>query len=171
VEQRNQRTKMVALGGILLSMSLVTLFLASFIPGAELSLYALSSLYVAIIIIETKAKNGWIFYVASCLLAFLIIPNKLVLLPYVLFFGLYGVVKYYIEKIGKQAIEIVLKLVFFTFVWGIGTLFFRELLLGNIELPNLPVLVLIIGALIMFLVYDYLFTLMIGFYQKRFPKA
>ncbi|NLY71878.1 MAG: hypothetical protein GX076_09425 [Clostridiales bacterium] len=170
MESRNNSTKSVALGGILLALSLVTIFLASMVPGAELTLYAISSFYVALLVLKTSAINGWIFYVASFLLALALVPNKLAVLPYGMFFGFYGIIKYYIEKLNNQALEIILKLVCFNIIWGLGLYFFKELLLGNINLPELSNIILIIGAQVMFLLYDYIYTLVIAYYQKRLSR-
>lgn len=163
-------TRAVALGGVMLALSIVTLFFAAFVPGVELTLFALASFYVAFIIMETDIKGGWVFYLASTLLSALLVPNKFAILPYAMFFGLYGIVKYYIEKIRKQSIEIPLKLLFFNIMCAAGILLFQEAFLGNIALPDVALPVLIIGAEIAFLFYDYLFTLGLGFYLKRKPK-
>ena len=48
----------------MLALSVVTLFLASFVPGFELTLYAVSSLYTAVMIMETRVKGGGLFYIA-----------------------------------------------------------------------------------------------------------
>lgn len=165
------KTKDVALGGVLLALSLATLFIASFIPGVELSLFALSSFYIIIMVIRTSAKGGWIFYAASFLLAFLLIPNKIALIPYGMFFGIYGLIKYYIERIEKQTAEVLLKLLFFNGSWGISFYIFKDVFLGNIKLPDYSPAVLVIGIQVLFLFYDYILTLLIGFYQKRFRNS
>lgn len=168
VQDRN--TKKVALGGVMLALQMATLFLAGFVPGIELTLYALSSLYAAIIIIETNISGGLLFYIASVLLALLIIPNKAAILPYIFFFGIYAVIKLMIEKIGKQLIEIPLKLVFFNTSIGAGIILFKSMFLGNINLPEYSNLLLVLGGQLLFLLYDYLFTLLVAFYKKRFSR-
>ncbi len=168
VQDRN--TKKVALGGVMLALQMATLFLAGFVPGIELTLYALSSLYAAIIIIETNISGGLLFYIASVLLALLIIPNKAAILPYIFFFGIYAVIKLLIEKIGKQLIEIPLKLVFFNTSIGAGIILFKSMFLGNINLPEYSNLLLVLGGQLLFLLYDYLFTLLVAFYKKRFSR-
>lgn len=168
--QQSQKTKTAALGGILLALSTATLFLAGVIPGVELTLYAVSSVYTAIMILETNGKAGGLFYIASGLMALIILPNKAAVLPYLFFFGIYGVVKYYIEKIGKQPVEICLKLLYFNLSMGVGILLFRTLFLANFQLPDYGNYLLILGAQLVFLLYDYIFTLLIAFYKRRFPK-
>jgi len=169
--KQNKSSRAIATSGIFLSLSIVTLFIATFIPGIELTMYTISSFYVAFVMVEIGARGGWLFYVASLLLAVLIIPNKAGLIPYAMFFGLYGIAKYYIERLHKLPLEIPLKLIFFNLAFGIGFVFFKELLLGVIEVPDITFPIIIIGAQIFFLIYDYLFTLAIGFYLKQRPKV
>ncbi|MGI6732994.1 MAG: hypothetical protein ACOX4J_02290 [Anaerovoracaceae bacterium] len=169
-QQQRLRTKTAALGGIMLALLVVTLFLASFVPGIELTLYAISSFYTAVMILETNGKGGGIFYVASGMLALLLIPNKAAVLPYLFFFGLYGIVKFYIEKIRRRPVEIFLKLVFFNISIGSGILLFKSAFLGNIQLPEYSNILLALGAQLMFLLYDYIFTLLIAFYRNRFSQ-
>ena len=166
-------TKNVATGGIFLALSLATLFGATTIPGIELTLYTLSSFYAAFIIIEISTNAALLFYFASVMLTFVIIPNKGALIPYTIFFGLYGIVKYYIENWKKlsQPIEIILKLLFFNLMFILGVIFFGELFLGAIQIPDIALPIIIIGAQVFFLAYDYIFTLVIGFYMKRRPKV
>lgn len=171
ISDQKKSTRTVAMGGVFLALSMATLFLATFLPGIELTLYAFSSFYVAFIIIEAGLKGGVLFYVATVLLAAAIVPSKGGLLPYAMLFGLYGIVKYLIEKLKRTPIEIIVKLLFFNSSYGVGLLFFKGLFLGNIKLPSLALPVLIIGAQMFFLFYDYLFTLVIGFYFSRRPKA
>ena len=171
MNRQRQLTKEIALGGLLLALSLVTLLLASFVPGIELTLYAMSSLYVAILIINTSPKTGFIFYAASLLLSLLLLPNKLILIPYGFFFGLYGIAKFYIEKLRKQWLEIAFKLLFFNLSWGTAYLIFGNLFLGTISLPDLAYGFIYFGAQVFFLLYDAIYTLMVAYLQKRFPSA
>ncbi|WP_027399314.1 hypothetical protein [Anaerovorax odorimutans] len=166
-----ESTKGVAMGGVMIALSMITLFLATFMPGIELTLYAIASFYTAFIILESGIKAGWIFYLASAILSILLIPNKVGLLPFVMFFGLYGIIKYYIEKLKKQPIEIILKLLFFNIILASGIFFFKEAFLGNIKIPDFSRPLIIGGAQIIFLFYDYLFTMGIGFYLRRKPKS
>ncbi len=168
--QLSMKTRTVALGGILLALSVATLFLASYVPGIELTIYAISSIYTAIMIIETNSKGGGIFYVASCILALLSVPNKAAVLPYLFFFGIYGIAKYFIEKVGKQPVEICLKLLFFNISIGSGILLFKTMFLSNFDLPDYANTLLILGGQLLFLLYDYIFTLLIAYYKRRFSK-
>lgn len=166
------KTKKVVTGGVLLALSAVTLLGASFVPGIELTLYALSSVYVIIMIIEFSPGAGWLFYFASLLLAFVLVPNKIGIVPYAIFFGIYAIVKYYIEKTKRlhQVVEVLLKLVFSNLMFALGFLAFGAAFTGAIQIPDVAFPFLVAGAQVFFLAYDYILTLVIGFYMKRRPK-
>lgn len=171
MKQDSQITKTIALGGVLLALQQATLFFASFIPGIEMTLYALSSIYLAILIVQTSPKQGILFYVASLVLSLLFLPNKAMIIPYAFFFGIYGLIKYWIEQIRKPWAEILLKLLFFNVSWIGAYLTFGPLFLGSIELPDFAMGVILAGAQLFFLLYDAIFTLSIAFLINRFPKA
>ena len=123
---------------------------------------------MVLVIKRTSITNGWIFYGASCLLSLVIVPNKVALLPYIFFFGLYGLAKYYIEKIGKRPIEYILKLLFFNASFGALILLFKSAFLASVNIPDLPTVVLVIGAQFMFLLYDEILTRLNEYFVRRF---
>lgn len=167
-------TRRIATAGVLLALSVATLFAASVVPGIELTLYSLSTVYVAIMVIEFTPNTGWLFYFASVMLTWVLLPNKAALVPYTIFFGMYSLIKYYIEYYLKkvpQVVQIILKLVYCNTIFALGISFFGIVFLGALHLPDLALPILLAGAQVFFLLYDYILTLLIGFYLKRRPKA
>ncbi len=163
-------TYKIALGGICLALTVAFMFGGSIVPGVEMTLYAISSVFIAIMIIETGIKGGIGLYVAAVLLGLLIVPNKLGILPYACLFGLYGLVKYYIEKIRNPIGQVTLKVMFFGAAVTAGLTAFQGMLLGNIELPDFPLAVLIIAGILFLLLYDLIYTLLIRIYRDRFKR-
>lgn len=166
----SKRTYKLALGGICLALTLAFLFAASIVPGAELTLYAISSLFVAVMMIEVGIKGGATLYVAAVLLGLLILPNKLGILPYACLFGLYGLVKFYIEKIRHPIGQVALKIVFFGVIITAALMGLRDLLLGSVKLPDMPEAVIVAGGILMLLLYDLLYTLLIRIYRERIKR-
>lgn len=164
---RGKNTFKLALGGICLALTLIFMFAGSFVPGIELTLFAISSLFVAIMIMETGIGGGILLYVASVILGLILFPGKVALIPYIFFFGYYGVIKYFIEKLQRGISQIMIKVIFFAAVLSIGLLGFKELLLGAIELPDYPAAILIIGGIVIMVVYDYIYTLVIQIYVSK----
>ncbi len=164
---KSSKTMKIALGGICLALTVIFLFGGSVIPGIELTLFAISSLFTAVMIMESGVKGGVLLYVAAVLLGFAVIPNKLAMIPYAFFFGYYGIIKYYIEKLSNRWVQLVLKSGFFGILLAIGLVGFKQLLLGSIHLPDYPVWLLIIAGVAFLLLYDFIFTFLIGFYLRR----
>lgn len=153
-----------------MALTVAFMFGASMVPGVELTLYAISSLFIAVMIMETGVKGGIALYVAAVLLGFLVVPNKVGILPYACLFGLYGVVKYYIEKIKNPVGQVVLKVIFFGAAVTGALMAFQGLFLGNIDLPDLPIAVLVIAGILFLLLYDVIYTLLIRLYRERFKR-
>lgn len=162
-------TKRLSVSGILISLTVIVLFLATSLPINKLSLFALSSFFVAVIIIEFGAGLGWVFYFSSCLLAFIVVPNKIELIPYLLFFGAYGILKFYIEKLNKILLEYILKLAIFNAYMLVSLLIIKKFFLDNINL-NLPWWIIITGVEAAFIIYDYVYTLFIQYYKEKLKK-
>lgn len=159
-------TKKIALNGILGALAVICLLLATVLPTNRLSFYALSSFFIAVSIIESGARAGWIFYLATSLLALIIVPDKLGIIPYAIFFGLYGLVKYYIEKLDKIIIEYVLKFIYFNISAGIAVLTVSRLF-GFEMSVKLPWWLLIAALEIVFFIYDVVYTLFINYYREK----
>ena len=90
---------------------------------------------------------------------------------YAVFFGLYALVKFYIEQIGKTPLEILLKLLFFGSAVFVLLYFFKELFLGAVGIPvEYPLWLLLAASAVIFLLYDYVFTMVIQFYRHRIQR-
>lgn len=158
--------KRIALSGILAACSLLTLFLATILPTNRIFFYGLSSVFCAIIIIEHDIKGGILFYIATSLLALILIPNKLRLIPYIMILGHYPIWKTYIERVNHLGKEIFLKLLVLNLTTGAAYYGFTTFFLISVALPiDLRLVFLIIQPI--FIIYDYVFTLFISYYLNK----
>ena len=158
------------MGGICTALAVIFMFGASFVPGIELTLFLISSLFTAVMVIEAGAAGGISVFAASSLLGLILVPNKLALIPYIFCFGYYPVLKYYIEKIKSGVIQITIKVIYFAAVLCIGLLLFKAVLASSIHMPDWPVGGLIIAGLVMTVLYDYVLTFLISWYMRRFKS-
>lgn len=159
----------MAMGGICLALTVLCLWLASFLP-AELSLYAVASVFVGIMIIEGGVRYGVILYVASIILCFILVPNKLTVIPYIFFFGVYGIIKFCAEKIDVPALRFVVKVAIFAGVFAAGLFFFRKLFFDVITLPDYSTWVIFAAGIILFVIYDYIYSGLIALYRKKIKR-
>ena len=164
---KRNKTFKIALGGICLALAVIFMFGATIVPGLDLTLFALSSVFTVIMIIETGVGGGLLVFAGASILGLILIPGKIAIVPYVFLFGYYGILKYYIEKAKSGVVQISLKLIFFAALMCLGILFFRSVLAEGINLPDYPSALLIAGGTVMLLLYDYILTFIINFYQRR----
>ena len=161
------KAKDITLGGIMVALSIITLYLTTIIPINTLSILTLASCFIPITILRSNIRTAGFVYVATTLMSFFIVPINYAIM-YALLFGIYGIVKYFIEKLRKMPIEIILKLLFFNAVLSIGlifmTAFIQEL---NI---NFPTWLLFLVAQPAFLLYDFAITTAITFYLEKSKK-
>ncbi len=154
-----------AKGGMLVALTLLTLYLARFIPTNKLTFMVISSVFVPMGILSLNITQGTIIYVASSILSFLLGLNTISIL-YIFLFGPYGIIKFLVERIRKTYIEIILKLIYFNVTTALLYIIGKELILMNLpmELPFIPLVLLL---QLLFILYDYSLTLLIEYIQKR----
>ncbi len=176
---RKGKTAKLAYGGIFTALSLIFLFLAGIVPKMEMVLYGISALMPALAIIENAAieKRGSILpglmvYVATVLLGILILPNKVAVLPYIIFFGIYAVVKFYIDKFNVKWVRGAFKAAYFAATFCIAYFALGGILLSEFELPDMMFPFLLAGAIVFMFLFDYIFSLAVSIYfRKIHPRA
>ena len=167
----NTKTGKIARGGICTALAVIFMFGASFVPGIELTLFLISSLFTAVMVLEAGAAGGLSVFAAASLLGLILVPNKLALVPYIFCFGYYAVLKFYIEKIKSGVLQMTIKVVYFAAIVLLGLLVFKSVLTAGIHMPDWPVAGLIIAGIVMLILYDYVMTFLINWYRRRFKGS
>ena len=157
-------SKKIAYSGVLLALNLILLILINIIPINTLFLMGLASLPISIIIMEYGPKSGFVFYIASVILGFIVINSKFQWVLNTFTFSVYGLIKYLIEKDRPIYIEYFLKILFA----NISILIVYFILKSFVYIPiNLFT---ILTFEVLFIVYDNMYSLFIEYYNKRFKK-
>ena len=104
------KAKNIALGGILVALTSIVLYATSILPISTIAILTIASAIIPVCIIRSDIQTSIFVYIASSLIAFFLVPINISLL-YFIFFGIYGIVKYFIERMRKEKIEILLKLI------------------------------------------------------------
>ncbi|MGM9933518.1 hypothetical protein [uncultured Clostridium sp.] len=156
----------VAQSGILIALTIAVLYSTSLLPISTLSILTIASCLIPISIIRTSLKNTILVYISCSILSFFLVPINIALL-YTLFFGVYGIIKFFIEKLDNLIYEIIVKLlVFNVLLFSIYILF--KLFIGlNIGI-SLWIVALIAQAA--FLLYDYALTIIISYFLNKINK-
>ena len=157
-------SRKIAYSGILLAINLILLLLINVIPINTLFLMGLASLPIAIIIMEYGPKSGFVFYIASVILGFIVINSKFQWVLNTFTFGIYGLIKFIIEQDRPIYIEYILKLSYANITLVVLYFIIRQF----IVIPQKWYLVILFE--IVFLVYDYVYSLFIDYYNEKLNK-
>lgn len=165
----NYNSKRTALAGILTALGATVLFLENIFPTGKLGFYVLAGFMLSVVIMECGLSYGWISYATVSVIAFLLVPEKTAVIPYIMFFGIYSLVKSHIERLNKQILEWVLKFAFFNlslyFMWNIAV---HVLALIPQNLFNaLPIYGVVLILQAAFFAFDWIFTLWTHYYLNQ----
>lgn len=161
------KSNSIAKGGIFAALSLILLYLSSVFPTNKLFILGIASCIIPLSIMLTGVRNTIVVFATVSLLSLFIIPSKVVAITYVLIFGSYGFVKYFIEKLRKVPLEFILKLLYFNISSAI-IIFIYKLVI--IKIPNINIYLVILAMQLAFIVYDYALTAFIAYANKNLLK-
>ncbi len=164
-------TRNVSWGGMLAALTLCFLVAAALSPTANLALYSLTSLCIAAAVVELEERKATLVYLAAALIS-LAYPGWTQSWPFILFFGLYPLLRAVCDRRFKQVMAWLIRNAA-GFVLGLAsaTMFLfkpAQNLAARYGLWVWPVLpVLLIAAMI---IYDYALSLLIQFYCVRLRR-
>ena len=162
---------LVALVGLLTALSVVTLYLSAVAPAARLGLTAVAGLFPAGAVVSSGLGAGFFCYGATGMLGLLLVPDKGNVVLYLLFLGLWPMLKSLFERLPSRILEWVCKLAAFN---GILIIFWFGL--RGLLLPFLPPMLdqawmVFAAGSIAFVIYDVGFSKLIAFYEVRVDRV
>lgn len=161
----------VSLTAMFASMSLVFLYLSAILPAGRIAAYFLSSIFVMGLVLEEEMGLAFLMFAAVSLLSLLIMPDLTRTVPYVLFFGHYGIGKYYIQRRFKdKIISYVLKLLYYNAALALIYFLAYSIFEQDILSVGIPYWALIIIAEAAFVIYDYIFSKVTGYYFNNIRR-
>lgn len=158
-------TSNITKSGLFLALSILIIYLSSIIPNNKAFLLFGASLLIPLCAIVTNLKYALMTYLSASILSLSLFGPFLTVLAYILFFGLYGIIKFYIEKINKISIEIILKLLYFNITLFSSYYIYKLIIFHNFNLKYKPIIFIIFQFL--FLFYDYILSIFIVYLVKK----
>lgn len=173
-------SKKLAYGGIATALILSVISLSYLMPTADLTLFTLSSLFIAILIIEADIKTGLMAYAAASILITAIFGIYFSV-PFMILFGIYPIIKGLVESRFKRIFAFIFKGVYFGSISIIVAFIFFDvpkavLSKWNQFIPGdtflqirtiWPVVLISVGVLF---IYDFALSLLIEFFQNRIKR-
>ena len=157
-------TKSIALSGVISALCFVVMYLAAATDILDLSGMVLCSMIIIIAVIEIGKYYPWLIWLVAGILCMVLLPKKDVALEFVMFGGVYPMIKALFEKL-PTPIAWALKIVFFNLVftgWFLLTKFVFGLDAG-LELG----VVAYLAANAFFVLSDVAFSLMANLYVTK----
>ncbi|NLM77648.1 MAG: hypothetical protein GX173_06125 [Ruminococcaceae bacterium] len=172
--KRYRSTKTIAYGGMLSALIMLAVSTAAWSPTAKMALFSLTSLGIAIAVIEISLIGGFVVYGATALLC-LAWPGYLSAWPYVVFFGIYPLVRALVDRKCLPGPARLIRV-----IWGSLLAFSAVAVMSHFMLQQNQVLqvtinrlgkaaypVLILLTVVGVLLYDFTLSLLISFYSRR----
>ena len=161
------KSQFISKGGLLTGVSVVFLYLCFFLPTNKLGFLVLASSTVILSIKIINFKGAILVYVATGILSF-ILGLKSISLAYISLFGLYPFIKYKIEGLRNIPLEILSKLLFLNLALYINYSLYKTLFAGVNIVDKFPLALVVVFFQFLFLIFDYVLTLIIQFVREKF---
>ena len=165
-----RQTKKIAISGLLVALGTVIMALGAVLEVVDLTSCALASLLVAFVYIEIGSPYTWLVWLCTSLTTFICFSGSLVWAEYLFVFGVYPLLKAFIEKL-PRVFWILIK---FAYINGVIWLLFLVARLLGMSLFNGETLIINIALYaivnIAFFAYDMFITVLVRLYFDRFRK-
>lgn len=154
----------ITIPAMVMALTLLFVYLSTIVPVAKLTFYFVSSVFMVVLMVEEEPWLALVVFIGVTILGFVIVSDKMKMIPYVLFFGHYGIVKYYIEKIKNIFLKYVLKLAYFNAAIITAYFIVKSIIVPEIDLPDWALLLI---AQPVFIIVDVIFTMVGNFYFRN----
>ena len=163
----------VALGGIVSALCLVTMFLAGIISPLYIILPLIAGVLLLIIVEEVSISWAMVTYVSVSLLSLFITADKEAALLFIMLFGHYPTLRFFLQKIRFGPIRLILKQLVFNacaigffyvtvYIFGI-----KQMIEDMNDFGRYGAIALLVLCNIIFLLYDFNLDVVYRVYIKR----
>ncbi|MBO7394773.1 MAG: hypothetical protein J6U16_01485 [Ruminococcus sp.] len=163
----------VALGGIVSALCLVTMFLAGIVTPLYIVLPLIAGVMLLIIVEEVSISWAMLTYVAVSLLSLFITADKEAALLFIMLFGHYPMLRFFLQKIRIGIIRLLLKQTVFNscalsffyvtvYIFGI-----KQMIEDMNDFGKYGAIALLVLCNVIFLLYDFNLDVVYKVYIKR----
>ena len=163
-------TKEIARGGLLAAPAVALLY----VGGGAISVGPAACLVAGVtsavpLLKRARLKTAVTLYLAVAILSALLVPRKMVVAAYVLFCGLYPIVKFCVECYVPRWRQMDLKLAYFNIMLVIAAALAIFVFLPQFSLSGFRLLAVWVAANIVFVIYDVALSRLIALLRRSLP--
>ncbi|MDO4543002.1 MAG: hypothetical protein Q4C01_00500 [Clostridia bacterium] len=166
-------SKKISLSAMIIALNVLFLYASEVVPFSRLIFAFLTSLFVYILVGERQFLFAWLSFLATAILAFLLLPDRMSWFFYVALIGHFGIVRqFFCDKVNIVWLRSILTVLYCNIGFALASFCLWQLTEVSIltMLPNVHIVLLVILAQICFFVLDLIYNLCIAFYNKRIRK-
>lgn len=145
-----KKTKKLVFSAILSALAVVFMYIGALFDVLDLSVAALASMCVALVLVELGARWAFLVYAVVSVLSFLLLPAKTPAILFCGFLGFYPIAKSVFERRLHGALQWLLKLILLNICVGVMLLVLR---LFTVSTAWFEALTLVLANFV-FIVYD-----------------
>lgn len=178
--KKSRKSFSLAVSGVFTAFSIVFMLIANVIPTLSMVAPSFASLFVFVVLAECGTTIAVMLYIAISLLGMILVPDKTIVLWFILLFGHYPLLKVKIEQCKSKLWAYVIKFLLLNSLLAVTIALFHlvfPVASGSEELETLGIwmlLIYIVLGQVAFFFYDRLLTNLLKaypIYMRRFlPK-
>lgn len=163
-------TKEIARGGLLTAAAVVLLYIGGTVTYIGPAACLMAGVTSAVPLLRrARLKTAVTLYLAVSILSALLVPRKIEVAAYILFCGLYPIVKFCVECYVPRRRQMDLKLAYFNIMLVIAAALAIFVFLPQFSLSGFRLLVVWVAANIVFVIYDVALSRLIALLRRSLP--
>lgn len=163
-------TKEIARGGLLAAAAVALLYIGGTVTYIGPAACLVAGVTSAVPLLRrARLKTAVTLYLAVSILSALLVPRKIEVAAYILFCGLYPIVKFCVECYVPRRRQMDLKLAYFNIMLVIAAALAIFVFLPQFSLSGFRLLVVWVAANIVFVIYDVALSRLIALLRRSLP--
>ncbi len=163
-------TKEIARGGLLTAAAVALLYIGGTVTYIGPAACLVAGVTSAVPLLRrARLKTAVTLYLAVSILSALLVPRKIEVAAYILFCGLYPIVKFCVECYVPRRRQMDLKLAYFNIMLVIAAALAIFVFLPQFSLSGFRLLVVWVAANIVFVIYDVALSRLIALLRRSLP--
>lgn len=163
-------SKKLSLAGMVIALNTLSIYASETLPFARFIFAFVCSLFIFVLVRESLFASAWLCFLATAVLTFFILPNRLTWFFYVALLGHFGIVRQFLcNKVNVSWLRSILLVIYCNIGCALAGYALFALagvnLLGMVE--GYPLVLVIILAQICFFVLDIIYNLCTKIYNRR----
>ena len=157
---------MLAVSAVLSALGVVIMLLGTVISVLDLTMVAIASIFIFFAVLEMGSPYQYLIYATTSLLSVLLLPDKFSAILYMMFGGIYPILKQKLERLAG-VVSWIIKAVYFNAVIVAAVLGAKHLF--GIDEEELTLILFAVGN-VAFFMYDIAMTKLITYYLLGLRK-